>query len=91
MITGRITGRDESFNYFEAEGTTLYCPGRDGEFRRAVFSSNDVILSKEDVKSSARNSLEAEIISLEKKRYRRYCKFESRIHVSGKNIENIGI
>jgi molybdopterin-binding protein len=66
IISGHLIGSDESFNFFEAEGTMLYCPGRDGDFRRAVFSSNDVILSKEDVKSSARNSLKAEIISIDK-------------------------
>jgi tungstate transport system ATP-binding protein len=65
IITGRVTGREESFNIFEAGGTRLYCPGRDGNFRRAVFSENDVILSVGKIHSSARNVLESTVIRIE--------------------------
>jgi tungstate transport system ATP-binding protein len=64
IISGRVTGRDESFNFFEAGGTRLFCPGRDGDFLRAVFSENDVILSSEEVHSSARNVLKSEVTGL---------------------------
>ncbi|MBI9106695.1 MAG: ATP-binding cassette domain-containing protein [Spirochaetales bacterium] len=64
ILTGQVTGREEFFNIFETEGTKLFCPGRDGHFRRAVFSENDVILSKELVKSSARNVLAASVEEL---------------------------
>ncbi len=64
MISGKITGHDEYFNFYEAAGTTLYCPGRDGDFRRAVFSVNDVILSRENIKSSARNVMESVVAEI---------------------------
>ena len=64
ILAGKVTGRDESFNYFECSGTRLYCPGQDGEFRRAVFSRDDVILSKDKVISSARNVLSCEVTGI---------------------------
>ncbi len=64
IIQGCITGRNESLNIFEAGGTRLNCPGRDGDFKRAVFSMNDVILSRERIASSAGNIFESAIIGL---------------------------
>ncbi len=65
IINGHISSRDESFNVFETAGTCLFCPGRDGDFRRVVFSSDDVILSRERVNASTRNILNASVIDVE--------------------------
>ena len=66
ILSGRVRGRKETLNIFEADGTELFCPGRDGDFRRAVFSENDVILSRECIRTSARNVLESVVVSIER-------------------------
>lgn len=95
IINGRVTGREESFNIFEAGGTRLFCPGRDGSFRRAVFSENDVILSKKMVKSSAGNVFEAVVEDVEPDGceviVRLRAGFPFKVRVSGSSAEELEI
>jgi len=95
IITGEVTGREEFFNVFESGGTRLFCPGRDGHFRKAVFSENDIILSAEKVKSSARNVFKATVEKVETEgsevivRLRAGFSFKARISGASANELNI--
>ena len=64
VISGEVFRRDEFFNHFRTGNTVLYSPGHDGNFSKAVFSFNDVILSRNNISSSARNILETEVIDI---------------------------
>jgi tungstate transport system ATP-binding protein len=70
ILKGSVEARDEQFTHFRAGGTTsassgalLRCPARDGEFRVAVLSYDELILSREPLVSSARNQLRGKVIA----------------------------
>ncbi|MDC7227910.1 MAG: ATP-binding cassette domain-containing protein [Spirochaetales bacterium] len=93
VISGSVVDRDEGFNIFDAAGTRIHCPGRDGDFKRIVFSANDVILLREKINSSARNVLDSTVVSLEAEGQNVIvglnCGFDFRVRVSSDSAEEL--
>ncbi len=65
VFRGTVERRDEQFTYFRAGGVTLYCPALQGDFTVGVLPLSDVIISREPIRSSARNQLRGRISRME--------------------------
>ncbi len=57
--------RVEDFTYFRAGSVVLRCPARQGDFSVAVLPLEDVVISREPIRSSARNQLAGRISRVE--------------------------
>jgi tungstate transport system ATP-binding protein len=57
ILKGRVEEMDEQFAYFRAGNALLRCPARQGHFVVAVVPSDELILSRRPLDSSARNQL----------------------------------
>jgi molybdopterin-binding protein len=57
ILKGGVEGMDEQFAYFRAGNALLRCPARQGHFAVAVIGSDELILSRQPLDSSARNQL----------------------------------
>lgn len=72
IIKGRVEATDERMTRFRAapapggsEGPVFLCPARQGDFRVAVISMHELILSDQHLASSARNELKGCVSSME--------------------------
>ncbi len=62
ILRGAVEGSDEHMTRFRvAGGPVLLCPARQGDFRVAVLSMHELILSDEPLASSARNRLRGRV------------------------------
>jgi len=57
ILKGRIEEIDDQFAYFRAGDAVIRCPARQGDFVVAVLPSDELILSRLPLDSSARNQL----------------------------------
>jgi tungstate transport system ATP-binding protein len=64
VLSGKVSGRDDYFIYFETSGKTLKCPSLKGDFTTAVISYDDIILSRDAVVSSAQNCFTGTVVSV---------------------------
>lgn len=65
ILKGMVEGTDELFTYFRTGGILLRCPARKGNFVVAVVSLDELILSREPLRSSARNQLPGKVTLIE--------------------------
>jgi tungstate transport system ATP-binding protein len=72
ILKGTVERTDEQFTHFRAAaayagapGAAVRCPARQGEFRVAVLSMNELILSRKPLDSSARNQLRGTVKAVE--------------------------
>ena len=65
VLPGKVTRRDDYFIYFEASGRTLKCPSVKGKHTTAVISHDDIILSRDTLRSSAQNCFEGRVVSVD--------------------------
>ena len=64
LLRGSVARRDDGFIHFTSGDATFRAPMRDGEFTVAVVAAEDVLLSPEPLRSSARNRLQGRIASI---------------------------
>jgi tungstate transport system ATP-binding protein len=65
VFKGRVEARDDLFTYFRTRGGLLRCPAQEGEFATAVLPLDDVILSREKIRTSAQNQFVGTVKSVE--------------------------
>jgi molybdopterin-binding protein len=67
ILRGRVEASDEEITLFRTGGVSLRCPARAGEFRVAVLPMNEIILSREPLRSSARNHFAGKVSGIEER------------------------
>jgi tungstate transport system ATP-binding protein len=65
ILKGTVEGTDEMFTWFRTGSVLLRCPARTGDFVVAVVSLDELILSREPLRSSARNQLAGKVTLVE--------------------------
>ena len=65
IFKGVSESTDERFTYFRTGKQLLRCPAQEGHFITAVLPMDDVILSKESIRSSAQNQFHGTVTSVE--------------------------
>ena len=65
IFKGVSESTDERFTYFRTGERILRCPAQEGEFITAVLPMDDVILSRDSIKSSAQNQFHGTVTAVE--------------------------
>jgi len=66
ILRGSVTGTDEQFTLFRTGSVVLKCPARAGDFVAAAIPLDDVIISRAQISSSARNQFRGTVLRVEK-------------------------
>jgi len=65
ILRGVVESSDEQFTVFRAGSARIQAPARSGRFQVAVLAMDEVVLSREPLRSSARNQLEGSVVRVE--------------------------
>jgi tungstate transport system ATP-binding protein len=65
IFRGSVAGTDDQFTLFRSGSAILKCPARVGDFVTAVIPLDDVILSRAEINSSARNQFRGRVLHVE--------------------------
>ncbi len=65
VFKGVSESTDERFTYFRAGGQIIRCPAQEGHFITAVLPMDDVILSRESIRTSAQNQFHGTVTGVE--------------------------
>jgi tungstate transport system ATP-binding protein len=65
IFKGTVESGDESFTYFRTGKHALRCPAQEGDFTTAVLPLDDVILSTEEIQTSAQNQFPGTVTRLQ--------------------------
>ncbi|MBN1835388.1 MAG: ATP-binding cassette domain-containing protein [Spirochaetales bacterium] len=65
VLKGTVEASDDQFTYFRTGAGLLRCPAQEGEFNTAVVRLDDVILSREEIQTSAQNQFLGTVSALQ--------------------------
>ena len=95
IFKGFVETRDEHFTCFRTGSGLLRCPSREGAYRSAVLPLDDVILSREELHTSAQNRFQGPVIAVcrEGPLYRvgLDCGFPIEAYVTAQSIKDLDI
>jgi tungstate transport system ATP-binding protein len=95
IFKGTVESRDDRFTLFKTGPVTLKCPAQKGSFSTAVLPLDDVILSSEQIQTSAQNSCRGKVISLSQENGLFRVALDAGLvietYVTGYSVEQLGV
>ncbi|MFP4178603.1 MAG: ATP-binding cassette domain-containing protein [Spirochaetaceae bacterium] len=64
VLKGKAEKRDNYFLYFRTGNALLHCPAIDGDFSVAVIPTDDIIITKKKISTSAQNKLRGTVTTI---------------------------
>ncbi len=95
ILKGHVAERTDHFTFFRVGSEVIRCPAVNGEFTTAVLPIDDVILSKQQLTTSAQNSFKGRVKALYKDnalyRVTLDCGFPVETHITWTSVEQLDV
>jgi len=95
ILRGSIESMDNRFSYFKTGSELLRCPTREGDFKAAILSLDDVILSENPIQTSAQNRFYGAVKRIEMEdnicRVEIDCGFRVEAHITTYSLEQLSV
>jgi tungstate transport system ATP-binding protein len=95
VFKGTVERTDEGFTFFRTAGCLLHCPAQEGAFTTALLPLDDVILSREAIRTSAQNQFPGTVLAATREgpvvRVRLDCGFPVEAVITEHSVHTLGV